>query len=148
MTPAAADADADADADNIFAFTHSFIVLNPSMSVFVSGVGSGGFADPTRTVSNQEFSHSGFGNDALHLGVAFVNNEIFTSYDLRTPIGPVAGLLTFNANASFPTTAGDFTLTDALDGTFTATAVPEPTSAALVFSACAIGWLALGRARS
>ena len=138
----------EADTDDVFAFAHGFVVLSPSMRVFVAGIGSGDFANPTRTVSNQEFSRSGFGDDALHRGVTFVNNEILTSYDLRTPIGPVAGLLTFNADASFPTTAGDFSLTEALDGTFTAAAVPEPPSAALVLSACVFGCLALWRARS
>ena len=65
------------------------------------------------------------------------NGPAFSTYDLRTSIGPVVGPAVYRPGLAFSTTAGDFILTSASDVTYaavaaTATAVPEPGSLMLL----------------
>lgn len=108
-------------------------VINYSAEVSVIGFGTGVFTNQTLTVSNRTFERAGFGDSTQDLAIAFVNDSVFSDYDLRSSLGPVVGELSFNRGAFFPTTAGDFLIRD-LSGVvaFTATIVPEPTTLSCV----------------
>jgi hypothetical protein len=55
-------------------------------------------------------------------------NAVFSTYDLRTSIGPLSGTPVFNPGGPFRTTGGNFILNSVKDNTstFTATAVGDP----------------------
>jgi hypothetical protein len=61
-------------------------------------------------------------------------NQVFATYDMKSPIGPVGGTPGFNPNFAFPTTLGTFAIFSASDPTFTAV-VPEATMPILVCTA-------------
>jgi hypothetical protein len=68
--------------------------------------------------------------------VLYINDPVFSTYQLLTSIGPVSGLSGLFAH-TFPTTSGNFTMTSvAATATFTATEssapVPEPASLLLL----------------
>jgi PEP-CTERM motif len=104
-----------------------------------------GFATVTFTNSMEVFSDTsllpatvGFSDLTQMLDVLDDGSVLFTGYDLKKPIGPISGTpANSSLNQAFPTTGGDFLLTDVAfnTSTFTATtsaAVPEPSSLALL----------------
>jgi hypothetical protein len=109
-------------------------VPDASALVFVSGVGTATFLIPTRTVVNQNLRSGGVSAPDQNLAILFANNPAFATYDLTTPIGPIAGTATFNLGLPFMTTAGDFSLTDVATLTFQAALqpVPEPSTLLLI----------------
>ena len=123
-----------ADTNNIESsdsgFGSIFIVINSNINISVTGIGNGDFTNETQSVSNQGYNVAGFGDNGECLAILYVENPIFGSYDLSSPIGPISGSPVYNFfdNASFPTTAGSFVLTDVSNSSFTAVVVPEPTT--------------------
>lgn len=110
-------------------------VPNSVATVTVFGLGTGTFTIPTTTVDNQNLSRVGIAAPVQNQAILFEDNPAFATYDLTTPIGPLAGPAVFNPFiARFATTAGDFSLTAVPSVSFQATgtqAVPEPASLTL-----------------
>lgn len=71
-------------------------------------------------------------------------NAGFGAYTLTTSIGPLTGVSEINSCCSFNTNDGSFQITSAENATFTATAVPEP-STMTVFGLGLAGLAALKR---
>src|SRR5262249_14830843 len=76
--------------------------------------------------SNQGLGTAGIQDDTIFLDVLDTVNAAFSSYDLKSAIGPINGTAKFNPSGVFPTTRGNFTLTAVVgNSTFTAT-IPQP----------------------
>lgn len=106
-----------------------------TLSVDVSGIGSGTFTDSIQSVSNQGVPLAGFGDVSDNLGILFTDNAGFASYDLTTSVGPLVGGAALNAGTGFATSDGVFILSSADSVSFTATtsaAAPEPSSLTLL----------------
>ncbi len=109
-------------------------VPDTTATVFVSGLGTATFLIPTDNRDNQNFGSVGFSAPVQSLAILFESNPAFATYNLTTPIGPIAGASIFNPGAEFATTAGNFSLTSVSTVTFQATlqSVPEPSAFLLV----------------
>ena len=99
-------------------------------TVNVFGLGTATFTDPDiEAVVNQTSGGAGISDFTLNRTILFTNNTVFTTYDLKSSIGPVSGTPTFNPGGLFSTSLGNFGLTSlAGNSTFTAATatVPEP----------------------
>ena len=104
-----------------------FVVINDSTQVAIDGLGMDDFTNEVQTVSNQNTGLAGFGDNGFSLGVQFVNNLIFSSYDLSTSLPETPGAPVFNSGISFPTVNGGVTWTNVSTVSFEAMVVPEPT---------------------
>ena len=145
---------ATADTNNVTGGPPIFSVPNDALTVAVSGI-TATFTIPTITVSNQGVPDAGFGAPLQNLAVLFVGSSVFSSYDLRSSIGPISGTPLFNPGAAFATTDGSFVLTAVSSVTFQATVggtpIPELDPGALASAlALASGGLAVltGRRRA
>jgi hypothetical protein len=101
----------------------------------VPGVGTATFTDFIEAVDNQGIGRAGISDFTLGLAILFTDNAAFTTYNLKTSIGPFSGSAAFNSGSLFPTTLGNFRLNSVSgNSTFTATtsAVPEPASMILI----------------
>jgi hypothetical protein len=108
-----------------------------STTVSVSGVGTASFTDTlfvTDNVANPSAQISDLTRSQLIFGTMA---PAVATYDLRGPIGPIAGTSLINAFVVFPTTAGNFEMTSVAGNTSTFTAttvssVPEPATLSLL----------------
>ncbi|PIX21340.1 MAG: hypothetical protein COZ69_15325 [Deltaproteobacteria bacterium CG_4_8_14_3_um_filter_45_9] len=105
-------------------------------TVYVENIGTAFFTDSMVSVVNQNVGGAGVSDLTLDFLVLATLNTIFATYTLDTAIGPISGASVFNPNLIFPTTLGDFSLSEIGDSTFTAivSAVPEPGTMLLVGS--------------
>jgi hypothetical protein len=119
-----------------------------TMTVSVGGGPSETFTDPDMNVAVVQFVFDGF-IPAVNFNDGSVNildalNRTFSTYDLKTSIGPIMGGTFFSFGVAFPTSSGPFVINSAggVTGitTFTATVVPEPSSWMLL----AMGFAGLG----
>ena len=96
----------------------------------VDGIGTADFLTQLNLAVNQGFSPNpavGFGDPNQDVAIFFVSNPVFGSYDLQTTYPLTVGTPSaFNPRVTFPTTMGDFSVTDASSATFQS--VPEPVS--------------------
>jgi hypothetical protein len=119
-------------------------VTNKSTTVDVAGIGSAMFTDAIFTGVVQEFQRAGF-SDPKSEDILDTDSPAFSTYNLSTSIGPLAGTTVINPGFSFPTTAGDFVFNsaNASDSTFLATlgtvSIPEPSSLILAGTAALAG---------
>jgi hypothetical protein len=123
-----------------------------TLTLDVTGFATATFTDATLAAANQMLSsvspNAGFGDDTQGLGILFTKNAAFSTYDLKTSIGPVLGTpAAFNPGMSFPTTGGLFILNSITGNvTFTATTatvIAEPASLTLL----SVGLVGLGLIR-
>jgi hypothetical protein len=134
-----------ADTNQVTSTGEGFSVPDLTATIFVSGVGTATFTNPTTNIDNQPLGRAGISDSVPGTALLFEDNPAFLTYDLTTPIGPLTGSPSFNSGVHFATTAGDFSLRDVSTSTFRATtarAVPEPSSLALLGFGTAIlaGW--------
>jgi hypothetical protein len=125
--------------------TGSFVNL-VSASVSITGVGNGGFTDATQVAAGNRSDVAGFGDPGRNLGILFTLNTAFSTYDLKTSIGPLSGVALFNNGVSFPTTAGAFIINSVTgDATFSAVVSPSgvPLPGALPLFATGLAGLGL-----
>jgi hypothetical protein len=107
-------------------------------TVTVAGVGTATLTDPLLwAFNNPSVSGAGISDVTVNHLILATNNSVFTSYDLRTAIGPISGSVGFNPGF-IPTTLGGFDLTSVFGSvsTFSAvvSAVPEPSTVILIGS--------------
>ena len=98
------------------------------------------FIDDTVTYDNQTTGTAGFGTSMG--SVLATDDSAFTSYNLKSAIGPITDSSFFRPDLFFATTAGPLNFTSVGDSTFTATTkspVAEPATVSLL----ALGLLAL-----
>jgi hypothetical protein len=121
------------------------VVVNPgSATVSVSGLGTGMFTDSIEIVDTLSDTAVLGGPAVLILdntsgtGILLQTGSVFTSYDLRSSLGPITGTGGVASGSHmtpiFPTTAGNLTWAVGQSlgtSTFTASTVPEPTSLTL-----------------
>jgi hypothetical protein len=100
--------------------------------VTVAGLGSATFTDNIVVFVDKIGGDVGFTDNTSFAEILDVSNSALTSYDLAASFGPVSGPPGGTPGESFPTTMNTFEI-DAFSGpaTFTARAVPEPSSLAL-----------------
>jgi hypothetical protein len=111
-----------------------------SAMVNVSGVGTATFTDPSIwAIDNPGGTGgplAGIADVTSGLFLLGTLNGAFSTYDLRSSIGPISGSVVFNSGILFPTSLGNFALTAVAGNTSTFTAatstVPEPASVILV----------------
>jgi hypothetical protein len=135
------------DTSNVTAGPPPFtdVVVNPgSATVSVSGLGTGTFTDSIVIVDTLSDTTVLGGPAVLILdntsgtGILLQTGSVFTSYDLRSSLGPITGTGGVASGSHmtpiFPTTAGDLTWAVGQSlgtSTFTASTVPEPASLTL-----------------
>ena len=125
------------DTDNVVNGSRSGIFVNIVPTTFSIAGGLGGaFSDEMQFVANQGVGDAGLGDLTINKGVMFTTNSAFSTYDLKTAIGPLTGSSNFSSATPFTTSGGTFTIDSAGDSTFQATtgvsAVPEPSSLVLL----------------
>jgi hypothetical protein len=113
-------------------------VFGSSASVTISGVGTASFTDPTliaRIKGGPAFVQL---SDFAQGEIMSTSNNIFNSYDLKSSIGPISGLQSFDPAFVYNTTLGLLHIAGlGAGGTFTASlggtgsASPEPFSLTL-----------------
>ena len=114
-----------------------------TITVSVGGGPSETFTDPgTNVFVDQKFgTSSAIGFDGMtEFAVLGIDSSAFSTYDLKTSIGPVSGSVLSTFGLPFPTSSGLFVINSSGDTTFTATVVPEPSSWMLL----AMGFAGLG----
>ncbi len=132
------------DTTNVSGSSPSFFNVqqasNP-LTLNVTGFPTGTFTDITQAAVNQTTGivspDAGFGDNTAAQGILFTKNSSFSTYDLKTSIGPILGTAIFTLGELFPTSDGLFVLnTVSGSATFTATvspaAVPAPGSLAML----------------
>src|SRR5215470_15090090 len=118
-------------ADVLLTFTGNTIhVFNPLPGIFVNrpgpatvhveGIRTATFTDVIQAVDNQPIPLAGFGDVTANRGILFTINADFSTYDLRSPIGPLTGASRTTFGFAFPTTEGSFILNTVGESTFTA----------------------------
>ncbi|MEO6982147.1 MAG: PEP-CTERM sorting domain-containing protein [Edaphobacter sp.] len=125
------------DTDNVVNGSRSDIFVNIMPTTFsIAGGLDGAFSDLIKVVANQGGGVAGMGDNTIDAALMFTRNSAFSTYDLKTAIGPLTGSSSFNPGTSFTTSGGAFTIDSAGDSTFQATtgvsAVPEPSSLVLL----------------
>jgi PEP-CTERM motif len=127
------------DTTNVIDFGGGLFEMIGTTTVSVAGVGSDTFTDQVAVVANQGLLPAavGFGDVQINAGILFTQNSGFSTFDLKTSIGPLSGPGegNFNVSLAFPTVGGTFDMTSVGTVTFTAaesTAVPEPGSLLLL----------------
>jgi hypothetical protein len=132
------------------------VLVNPgSATVSVSGIGTGTFTDSIVIVDTlTDTTVLGFPavlilDNTSGTGILLQTGSVFTSYDLRSSLGPITGTGGVASGSHmtpiFPTTAGNLTWAVGQSlgtSTFTASTVPEPTSLTL-FSVGLLGFTTL-----
>lgn len=120
-----------------------------AVTVFVSGLATDTLAGaPVAFTEGSAGSPPPYGGIAsasessLVLGVV---NPAFTTYDLKSAIGPLSGDTLFLDGTAFTTSRGRLVLTNATNATFTAAVNPTPEPSA--FAALGLGGLAALRRR-
>lgn len=114
------------------------LALGPS-TVDIAGIGTASLTDSIAVFDNPVIPSAQISDVTLNLLLFGTRGPaVFSTYDLRGPIGPVTGTAFFNAFATFPTTAGLFDISSVLNNTSTFTAtvaqatVPEPATLGLL----------------
>ncbi|MGA3317720.1 MAG: PEP-CTERM sorting domain-containing protein [Candidatus Korobacteraceae bacterium] len=126
------------------------IFLTPAgvASVTIQGVGAGTFTDPFDVFDNQNVSVAGF-TDVNIEDIVDLSNSAFATYNLQSPIGPLASTFFFvDTGAALDSTLGTIII-DSTSGTptFAATTsgtTPEPGSLVL-FGSGVVGLAAVIR---
>ena len=126
----------------------SFVGLNVGpATVTIDGIGTASFTDSIGAFDNPGLPSAQISDVTLNLLLFGTRGPaVFSTYDLRGPVGPVTGAAFFNAFAAFPTTAGLFDISSVLNNTstFTATvggaAVPEPATLGLLGGGLLMVW--------
>jgi hypothetical protein len=95
-----------------------------SATITVPTVGAGAFWNPMIAVVNWDRELAGFSDVSMNREILSVP-AVCHGYDLTTTVGPLTGPTAYTY-WNFPTTAGNFSLTHAQSGTFTARLLPEP----------------------
>lgn len=110
-------------------------VLNQSLKVDISGIGIANFTEATYTFCLPAANAAGFYAFDGTADIIDTINSSFSTYDLKTEIGPITGT-PLRVDRAFATDMGSFHI-DSFSGnvTFQATAVPEPASIVLISSA-------------
>jgi len=132
-----------------------FVGLNVGpATVTIAGIGTAAFTDTTAVFDNSGIPSAQISDVTRNLLLFGTRGPaIFSTYDLRGPVGPVTGTAFFNPFATFPTTAGLFDISSVPDSTstFTATvggvAVPEPATIGLLGAGLAMAWTRRSRVR-
>jgi hypothetical protein len=109
-------------------FGSTFNNFGPA-TVNVAGIGTGTFTNSMIVFCSQTGGPGGIGAAGIEDNVLFLDildtaNAAFASYECATAIGPVTGPALFNGGSAFPTSLGDFILTDVGNSTFTAALGP------------------------
>ena len=129
-------------------FPAIYRVVTTSAVVAITGFPSATFTNPTTNVANNSNSSVGFSDPGQNLAILFSGSAAFAGYQLNTSIGPLSGSPSINPGANFPTSAGNFSLTQIPSNvTFEATLIPEPSTLILFATAC-IGFLKPRRTKS
>jgi hypothetical protein len=102
------------------------------------------FTDDVGTYVNRSSGTAGFGVP-LFGSVLATDDGAFSSYDLRTSIGPITNSSFFRPDLLFGTTAGPLNLTSVGDSTFTATTTTTSAAEPPTLLLLAVGLLALRR---
>ena len=127
--------------------TSPSLYVNPAgtATLTVAGLGMATFTDQIQVFDDQKYA-LGFTDLAINKDILDEAAGAFNTYDLKTAIGPVVGVLYPGTGPSFSTDQGGLVLTSASAmATFRSSTVPEPSSLAL----CGIaGAFALVIARS
>jgi hypothetical protein len=118
--------------------------LNPSsITIVITGVGSATILEPGYVFDNQTVPGAGIGT-YVHSDLVDLVNPAFAGYGLNTSFGPVSDSGSLCCPGSFnnvSTDQGLLSFTSLDDGTFAASAVPEPSTMVL------LGTSVLGAAR-
>ncbi len=88
------------------------LLSNIVATVSVSGLPVATFTVPTHSVANRSNSAVGIGALIQDDAVLFVVSPLLANYDLRGPIGEIAGTPARSIDSHFMTTAGTFSLND------------------------------------
>lgn len=122
-----------------------YSVYHTLTTIFVPGIGSATFVNPTMNFVNQNGSNGpGAGGTDLVTGdILDILSPSFATYDLSTSIGPVAGTALAGNNNPYATSRGDlhWSATGNIEtGTFQAVVqpVPEPGSLMLLTAAMTV----------
>jgi hypothetical protein len=107
-----------------------FSVNNIVTTVTVDSLGLATFTTPVLTFDNQSATAVGFATSAGSI-LDTVASQAAT-YGLTTPIGPFTGGNFIRPDLTFATTLGGLNITSVGNVTFTAAAVPEPSTFALL----------------
>jgi hypothetical protein len=102
-----------------------FEVPDITATVFVSGLGTATFTIPTQTFDNHFTGIVGINAPNQVIDIFDISNPAFSSYDLSSSLGPVAGTASASPIA-FETTVGDFSFSSVSSAAFQADVVPEP----------------------
>lgn len=125
-----------ADASNVVETSPGFFTLDaPSVQFSIEGVGSGAFLAPTYLQvfpdGNLATVIIGIGAGASEGGFGIFRSSELAGYNLASAIGPVTGTSIFADVPSYSTSLGVLSFRPNFESTFTATAVPEPSSLVL-----------------
>jgi hypothetical protein len=115
------------------------LVANIAATISISGMGIATFTIPTDTVANRSNSLVGIGAPIQDDAILFVGNDAFATYDLGSPIGPIAGPPFRSIEAKFATTAGIFSLSAVSTATFQAVFEPSRPSVS-IYTAVEVCW--------
>ena len=117
-----------ADTANVSSVAGFYSVTLGTPRVTIGGLGTFGISDPVQEFDNQNNSFLGV-TDIVNGGtISLRNASVFDTYALMSPIGPVSGT-TSNQGGTFSTSSGALHITSAAaSASFTASAVPEPSS--------------------
>ncbi|MBV8507146.1 MAG: hypothetical protein JOZ11_15230 [Alphaproteobacteria bacterium] len=140
------------DTTNVGGSSPSFFnvqTLTMPLTLNVTGFPTGTFTDTTQAAVNQTTTivspDAGFGDNTAAQGILFTKNSSFSTYDLKTSIGPILGTAIFTLGESFATTDGQFVLNTVTGpATFTGTASPAAIPAPGSLAMLVVGLAGLG----
>jgi hypothetical protein len=151
---------AQADTANVFNYFADLPAITLSTSsIAIEGVGTGAFTHEKIVFVNQTTSVIGFGAPGYNAVLADyvdINDPVFSTYDLTTPLGPITKAYPMYAGFfNIPTTLGNLTMggqSNVHDVAFvasTSSVVPEPSSlTGLGAAALCLSCLGVWRRRS